>query len=57
MIPQTFNSHDTAGIKCVEIVKTLHVKFFPSGSLLPNGPVAVKCTLSGVHNIMALIPI
>ena len=24
-----FNSHDTAGKKCVEIVKTLHVKFFP----------------------------
>ena len=25
-----------------EILKTLHVKFFPSGSLLPNGPVAVQ---------------
>ena len=24
-----FNSHDTAGEKCVEIVKTLHVNFFP----------------------------
>ena len=54
---KSINSHGTDGEKCVEIVKTLHVKFFPSGSLLPNGPVDVKCTLSGVHNIMALIPI
>ena len=36
------NSYGTERGKCVEIVKTLHVKFFPSGSLLPNGPVAVK---------------
>ena len=36
------NSYGTESGKCLEIVKTLHVKFFPSGSLLPNGPVAVK---------------
>ena len=37
-----FNSHDTAGIKCVEIVKTLHVKFFPFAFPLPLGIVTVK---------------
>ena len=36
------NSHDTAGKKCVEIVKTLHVKFFPFGSPAPYGRVTVK---------------
>ena len=36
------NSYGTERGKCVEIVKTLHVKFFPSGSLLPNGPVALN---------------
>ena len=34
-----FNSQDTSGEKCVEIVKTLHVKFFPFGSLLPSRAV------------------
>ena len=37
-----FNSHDTEGEKCVEFVKTLHVKFFPFGSFLPSGIVTVK---------------
>ena len=37
-----FNTHDTERGKCVEIVKTLHVKFFPFGSLLPFGIVSVK---------------
>ena len=36
------NSYGTEREKYVETVKTLHVKFFPSGSLLPNDPVAIK---------------
>ena len=34
------NSYGIERGKCVEIVWTLHAKFFLSGSLLPNGPVA-----------------
>ena len=36
------NSHASSGEKCVEIVKTLHVKFFPFGSVEPVGSVTVK---------------
>jgi len=36
------NSHGTDGEKCVEIVKTLHVKFFPLGAPAPNRTVTVK---------------
>ena len=31
-----------SGEKCVEIMKTLHVKFFPFGSLQPPRIVTVK---------------
>ena len=37
-----FNSHVTSGEKCVEIVKTLHVKFFPFGCREPSRNVTVK---------------
>ena len=37
-----FNSHPTDWEKCVEIIKTLHVKFFPFGSPAPYGRVTVK---------------
>ena len=37
-----FKSHTSSGEKCVEIVKTLHVKFFPFGSVEPVGSVTVK---------------
>ena len=46
IINRIFNSHGTSGEKCVEIVKTLHVKFFPFGSLLPSRAVTVKCSVS-----------
>ena len=36
------NSHASSEEKCVEIVKTLHVKFFPFGSVEPVGSVTVK---------------
>ena len=36
------NSHASSGEKCVEIVKTLHVKFFPFGSAEPVWSVTVK---------------
>ena len=36
------NSHASDGEKCVEIIKTLHVKFFPSGAPAPSGSVTVK---------------
>ena len=36
------NSHASSGEKCVEIVKTLHVKFFPFGSVEPVGSVTVN---------------
>ena len=39
------NSHHSSGEKCVEIIKTLHVKFFPFGSPLPNGMVTVKSSI------------
>ena len=39
---RVFNSHGTSGEKCVEIVKTLHVKFFPFGSVEPVGSVTVN---------------
>ena len=35
MLPIGVNSHASSGEKCVEIVKTLHVKFFPFGSAEP----------------------
>ena len=38
----TFNSHASSREKCVEIVKTLHVKFFPFGSVEPVGSVTVN---------------
>ena len=37
-----FNSHASSEEKCVEIVKTLHVKFFPFGSVEPVGSVTVN---------------
>ena len=37
-----FNSHASSEEKGVEIVKTLHVKFFPFGSVEPVGSVTVK---------------
>ena len=37
-----FNSHASSGEKCVEIVKTLHVKFFPFGSAEPVWSVTVN---------------
>jgi len=37
-----FNSHVTSGEKCVEIVKTLHVKFFPFGCREPSRNVTVN---------------
>ena len=39
---RNFNSHASSEEKCVEIVKTLHVKFFPFGSVEPVGCVTVK---------------
>ena len=36
------NTHATSGEKCVEIVKTLHVKFFPFGSVEPVRSVSVN---------------
>ena len=36
------NSHVTSGEKCVEIIKTLHVKFFPFGARAPARNVTVK---------------
>ena len=40
--PVNLNSHTSIGGKCVEFVKTLHVKFFPFGSVKPVGSVTVK---------------
>ena len=37
-----FNSHASSEEKCVEIVRTLHVKIFPFGSVKPVGSVTVK---------------
>ena len=41
-IEMVANSYGIERGKCVEIVKTLHVKIFTSGSLLINDPVPVK---------------
>ena len=40
------NSHPTDWDKCVEIVKTLHVKFFPFGSPASYGRVTVNVVVS-----------
>ena len=37
-----FNSHDTRKGNAWKFVKTLHVKFFPFGSVEPVGSVTVK---------------
>ena len=42
----SLNSHASSGEKCVEIVKTLHVKFFPFGSAEPVWSVTVKINFS-----------
>ena len=39
---QIFNSHDTSAGKCVEIVKTLHVNFFPFGRKMSSHIATVK---------------
>ena len=36
------NTHAPTREKCVEIIKTLHVKFFPFGSVEPARSVSVK---------------
>ena len=40
------NSHDNDGEKCVEIVKTLHVKFSPLGASEPNSIVSVNISVN-----------
>ena len=43
---KVFNSHDTDVEKCVEIIKTLHVKFFPLCAPEPNRIVTVNTLLA-----------
>ena len=40
-----FNSHDTSREKIVQIIKTLHVKYFSFGSKIPSCIVAVNILL------------
>ena len=48
----SFISYEIERGKCAGTEKILHVKFFPSSSLLPNGAVAVSLSLKDLSNFM-----
>ena len=50
------NTHAPTREKCVEIIKTLHVKFFPFGSVEPVRSVSVKINYFIQKHFMSMLP-